>query len=320
MAIVTDRALVEGIMQDAARDKVSVALFCTASAWNNEAILMAAQNFGKKHGIKHVPIIVGMTGSYSHMPQCKRVTYSKDLKTGFLSIIKSLEALTGHKDSPYHDVLVMPQLDHGDPIADKWIFEEGSQYLAGAMFDCQRFTYEENVAMTKEYCKNFGKKVMVEAAMETLSVLGTKADENKDENYVDRAVEYVKETGIDFLVADLGTEQQSTGTGARYLKDRAKMLTQALGREMLVLHGVSSLTPDQIKGLADDGVVKVNMWTRIVREAGIAAAAKLADRADDMTKGIFDACDPQTFINDVTAHAAAMMEEHLSYFNYGNLK
>lgn len=319
MALITDRAMVEGIMQDARRDCVSVAMFCSASAWNNEAILMAAQRFGRKHGIKNVPVIVGMTGSYSHMPQCKRATRSGDLKAGFLSIIKSLEALTGEKDSPYYDLLVMPQLDHGDPVADKWIFEEGIQYLSGVMFDCQRYSYEENVQMTSEYVKKFGGRVTVEAAMETLSVIGTKAAAAKDEHYVENAVLYAKKTGTDFLVADLGTEQQSTGTEAVYLKDRAKMLTEALGSKMLVLHGVSSLKPGQIQGLAEDGVVKVNMWTRIVREAGSYAAEKISSRASEMEKGLFDACDPQTFINDAMEKAADIMEEHLAYFNYGNL-
>jgi fructose/tagatose bisphosphate aldolase len=311
--------MVEGIMQDARRDCVSVAMFCSASTWNNEAILMAAQRFGKKHGIKNVPVIVGMTGSYTHMPQCKRATYSLDLKAGFLSIIHSLQALAGEKDSPYYDIMVMPQLDHGDPVADKWILEEGIKYLAGVLFDCQRFPFEDNVAMTSAYMKKFGGRVMVEAIMETLSVIGTKAQAVKDEHYVDNAVQYAKKTGADFLVADLGTEQQSTGTDAVYLKDRAKMLTGALGKKMLVLHGVSSLKPGQIKGLAADGVVKVNMWTRIVREAGIYAAGKIKDREEGMAKGDFDACDPQTYLNDAFEKAVDIMEEHLSYFNYGNL-
>ncbi|NLE68263.1 MAG: class II fructose-bisphosphate aldolase [Lentisphaerae bacterium] len=319
MAVITDRAMVEGIMQDARESCVSVAMFCSASAWNNEAILMAAQRFGKKHGIKNVPVIVGMTGSYEHMPQCRRATYSLDLKAGFLSIINSLKALAGEKDSPYYDILVMPQLDHGDPVGDKWILEEGIKYLSGVLFDCQRFSFEENIAMTSAYVKKFSGRVMVEAIMETLSVIGTKAQAVKDEHYVDNAVRYAKKTGTDFLVADLGTEQQSTGTDAVYLKDRARMLTEALGRKMLVLHGVSSLKPDQIKGLASDGVVKVNMWTRIVREAGIYAAEKIREREPDMAKGDFDACDPQTFINDAFGKAVDIMEEHLAYFNYGNL-
>ena len=319
MAVITDRVLVEKVLADAKDKGCSVALFCTASPWNNEAILKACQDFGRKHGIEHVPVIVGMTGSYRHMQQCKRVTMSHDLKTGFLTILDSPHELAGRKDSPYYDVLVMPQLDHGDPEADEWIFKYGIEYLAGVMFDCQRFPYEKNVEMTKEYIKNYGKQVMVESAMEELSVLGHYANENKDENYVERAVAYMKETGTDFLVADLGTEQQSTGMNAVYLKDRARMLTAALGEKKLVLHGVSSLPADQITGLADDGIVKVNMWTRIAREAGQYAAAKIKEREEDMAKGVFDACDPQTYINDATTKAVEIMEEHLAYFNYGKL-
>ncbi len=56
-----------------------------------------------------------------------------------------------------------------------------------------------------------------EAAIDTLSVsYGIKGPEKLqevDEVYVKRAVEYVNTTGVDFLVADLGTEQQSTGVG-----------------------------------------------------------------------------------------------------------
>ena len=75
----------------------------------------------------------------------------------------------------------------------------------------------------------------------------------------------------------------------------------------------------QITGLAEDGIVKVNMWTRIAREAGQYAAAKIREREAEMEQGIFDACDPQTYINDAAAKAIEIMEEHLAYFNYGKL-
>ena len=66
----------------------------------------------------------------------------------------------------------------------------------------------------------------------------------------------MKTTGVDFFVADLGTEQQTTAVGgAKYDRERARRLTQALDRHMLVLHGTSCLTNDQVRGLADDGAV-----------------------------------------------------------------
>ena len=55
----------------------------------------------------------------------------------------------------------------------------------------------------------------------------------------------------------------------------AQDLTRNLGGEAkLVLHGTSSLSEDQMHDLAADGVIRVNMWTRIVREAGQVAAQK----------------------------------------------
>ena len=74
-------------------------------------------------------------------------------------------------------------------------------------------------------------------------------------------------TAVDFLAADLATEQQSEGTAAKYLKEREVCLTSRLHRAMLVLHGTSSLKNQDINSLNDDGVVRVNMWTRIVRES-----------------------------------------------------
>ncbi len=69
------------------------------------------------------------------------------------------------------------------------------------------------------------------------------------DNYCEKAVEYVGKTGIDFLVADLGTEQQTSAVGgAKYNKKRARQLTEALGKKMLVLHGTSSLSRRPDKG------------------------------------------------------------------------
>lgn len=97
------------------------------------------------------------------------------------------------------------------------------------------------------------------------------------DNYCENAVKYVKTTGVDFAVADLGTEQQSTSVGkARYDKARARELTAALGRKMLVLHGTSCLANEQTRGLASDGVVRVNMWTRIAREAASTRQSRLS--------------------------------------------
>ena len=170
--------------------------------------------------------------------------------------------------------------------------------------------------MTKEYVKNYGKKVLVEGIMEELSVEGHSSGKG-DDAYVEKAVRYISETGIDFLVADLGTEQQSSSVGrCIYRKDRARELTKSLGKPMLVLHGTSCLVNEQMASLADDGIIRVNMWTRIAREAGQYAASKLMERMDEINKGNFEAAESRQYLYDSIERAAEIMEDTMGILGY----
>ena len=155
----------------------------------------------------------------------------------------------------------------------------------------QKYPLEDNLAWTAEYVQTYGDRVLVEGIIEQLSVSGGRSQAVQRDSYVEKAVDYMARTGVDLLVADLGTEQQSDRVGeVRYLKERAQALTASLGEARLVLHGTSSLNPDQMTGLAEDGVIRVNMWTRIVREAGQhAEAERLLRRALALAPGFDDA-------------------------------
>lgn len=319
MPLVTDRDQAKEIIDNAVKKRVSLAIFCTASHWNTEAILIAANNIAKKYNIKQIPVVIAMTFSYKHMPQASRVTRSTNPITGFLSIIEYIKILCEGENAPYSNVIVLPHLDHGDPFNDKWALTEGLPYLASVMFDAQNYPYEDNISMTREYVKKYGQSVLVEGIMDILSVKGGTESKSYDD-YVERAVEYVKRTGVDFLVADLGTEQQSETVGvSKYLKNRARSLTKSLGRSMLVLHGTSCLDKEQIRGLADDGIVRVNMWTRIAREAGQYAAERLVERIDVVRKGDFEAAESKQYIYDNIDKAAEIMENMMELFGYANL-
>lgn len=318
MAFVTDREQASAVIQNAVAKKVSLALFCTASFWNTEAILKAADTFAKEHGIKNIPVVVAMTCNYSHMPQAQRVTYSKDAKTGLKAIMQYCKLLCDGPDAPYSNVTVMTHLDHADPVRDQWALTECTDLLSSVMFDAQSYPYEDNLRMTKEYVEKYGDHVLVEGIVEGLAVGdGQLARQNDD--YVEKAVRFIQETGVDFLVADLGTEQQSIGTQAKYLKGRARRLTESLGRPMLVLHGVSSLKDEDIRGFAEDGVVRVNMWTRIVRESGKYAAKRLLQRYERIGKNEFEACEAMAYLNDNTEEAARIMQGVLKQLNYSAL-
>ncbi|MDR1495731.1 MAG: class II fructose-bisphosphate aldolase [Clostridiales Family XIII bacterium] len=318
MSFITDRDTAGRLIEDAASKGVSVALFCTGSFWNTEAILIAADTFAKECGIEQIPVVVAMTSHYSHMQQSARVTRSGSHRVGFRSALEYCRALTEGAYAPYTNVAAMTHLDHGDPKADAWEMTECADMLSSVMFDAQTYPFEENIEMTSKYVKEYGGRVLVEGIVEGLAVGdGTKAAQRDD--YVEKAADFVERTGVDFLVADLGTEQQSTGTEATYLKDRAQTLTRELGRPMLVLHGVSSLKDEDIKGFSEDGVVRVNMWTRIVRESGRYAAARLEKRAPLIAEGDFNATEATAYINDNIDEAARIMQGIMRQLSYANL-
>ncbi len=321
MPVITDRKKAQAAVDQVIDKKVAMAIFCTASHWNTEAILLAAKKLCDKYQIESVPLAIAMTFNYPYMPQAQRVTHTQNPKLGFLSVMEHLHLLASDKDSPYHRIAVLPHLDHADPERDEWALTEGCKYLASAMFDAQRYPREQNIAMTRDYVKTYGKNIMIEGIMEELTVADKhlKVDSAATDDYAQKAREYVNATDIDFLVADLGTEQQSADSGkVQYLQARARGLTATLGRKMLVLHGTSSLNCDQMSSLADDGVVRVNMWTKIAREAGKYAAVNLFKRVDQLYGGDFEAAESKHYLMDSIDKASDMMLEILETLNYQN--
>jgi fructose/tagatose bisphosphate aldolase len=299
--------------------KASMAIFCTASHWNTEAILLAGQRIAEKYRLSQVPLAVAMTYTYPYMPQAQRITYSGDPRAGFVSNMAHLKALCDGPDSPYANVVVLPHLDHADPTRDRWALTEGLSHLATVMFDAQKYPLEDNIAWTREYVQTYGRDVLVEGIIEELSVAGQTQAVQRD-SYVETAVRYLAETKADLLVADLGTEQQSDHVGGvRYLKERARSLTAQLGDARLVLHGTSCLTSDQMHDLASDGVIRVNMWTRIAREAGQYAAKQLIARKDAIEHGDFEATESRQYLHDSIDAAAAIMVEVMEAIGYPRL-
>lgn len=318
MAFITDKNKARRLIYGAAEKGACTALFCTGSFWNTEAILRGALDFADKHGLATVPVVVAMTSNYSHMAQARRISRCGDDRIGIKAVMDYCRLLCDGPDAPYSRVDVMPHLDHGDPKMDRWALTEGAGYFASVMFDAQTYPYEENLRMTRDYVKALGDKVLIEGVFEGLSV-GDGQKARQQDDYVEKALRFVKETGVDFLVADLGTEQQSAGTEAKYLKERARSLTAALGKPMLVLHGVSSLKDEQIGTICGDGVIRANMWTRIVRESGQYAAKRLSERGDRIAANDFEACEAAAYINDNIDKAAEIMEGIMGQLCYALL-
>jgi fructose/tagatose bisphosphate aldolase len=297
-------------------------IFCTGSHWNTEAILMAAKNIGLKYGISNVPVAIAMTFNYEYMPQAQRITATNDARLGFLSNMKHLQVLADDPASPYYGVQVLPHLDHADPVRDKWALTEGTEFLASVMFDAQRYPLEENVALTTEYVKAYGNKILIEGIMDELSVFQAHEKHSvvETDDYHERAYDYLKKTKVNFLVAELGTEQQSDGIGKSvYMKERARNIRELINDRVLVLHGTSCLSDEEIIQLPDDGILRVNMWTRIARETGLYAIDQMKNRDNKIRTNDFNAIESHQYLMDSIQKAASTMEKIMESLGYAEL-
>jgi fructose/tagatose bisphosphate aldolase len=319
--IVTKRTKVAEVIERIKTQNVCLPIFCTASHWNTEAILIAAKRIGEKYNIRNVPVAIAMTYNYEYMPQAQRITYDKNSRSGFLSIMKHLKVLADDKKASYFNVQVLPHLDHGHPVRDLWALTKGTKYLASVMFDAQTFPLKENISMTKEYVKAYRNTLFIEGIMDELAVSQAHLKISEDiDGYPQRAADYLKNTGIDFLVADLGTEQQTSDVGGSvYLKQRARNIHKLVNDKILVLHGTSCLSNEEIGKLPEDGILRVNMWTRIAREAGLHAYKCMMEREDKIKKNDFNSIESNQYLMDSTWKAAEIMEEIMLLLGYKNL-
>ena len=187
MSVITERNESLRVFEKAAERGTSIGIFCTASYWNTEALLIAAQRIAEKYQIEKVPVVVATTFTYPHMPQCRRFLYCQDPKTGILSHFAYLNVLAGSKYSPYKNVAVLPHLDHANPVRDRWALTCALPYFSSVMFDAQLYPFEENMALTAEYVKNYGNDVLVEGILESLNVSDGAVATHID-NYCENAV------------------------------------------------------------------------------------------------------------------------------------
>jgi hypothetical protein len=72
--------------------------------------------------------------------------------------------------------------------------------------------------------------------------------------------------------------------------------------------------------LPQDGILRVNMWTRIAREAGQYAFNELKNRDDKIKSNDFNAVESHRYLMDSTEKAATVMEDIMVSLGYPNLK
>jgi ketose-bisphosphate aldolase len=159
-------------------------------------------------------------------------------------------------------VPVALHLDHGQ---DKdFIMKAIDMGFTSVMIDASSKPFEENVALTKE--------IVLAAHQKDISVEAEIGHVGTGENYsaaghgdtiyteVDKAVEFVKETGVDSLAVSIGTAHGKYKGTPVINFDRLHELSAAVSIP-LVLHGGSSSGDANLERCATEGINKVNIFT-----------------------------------------------------------
>ena len=138
------------------------------------------------------------------------------------------------------------------------------------MYDGSKLPFEENVATTKKVVQAaHAVGAAVEAELGHVGVGRTYQEfgaQGKGFTEPDMVVQFIEETGVDFLAIAIGT--------AHGMYDGEPMLALDLLAEIreqvdipLVLHGGSGLSDDQFRAAVAGGIQKVNIFTNLAIES-----------------------------------------------------
>jgi len=267
MPLITDPDQARAIYREARDQRVCMPAFGTENRDTTEAAFRAVAEVAREHGIASPPVVVAVTAHYEGRTQMLNYTSLGTAEEGLLALRDDMERLC-RPDGPYPRVRAMAHLDHAQPETDQRVIAAGLDFFASIMYDCSSLPLPINMALTKKFVEASGRRVMVEGAVDEIYTSGS--GEVKNElTTAEQAKRFVDETGVDLIVANLGTEHRATGETAVYHGDRAREISAIVGN-VLVLHGTSSLRDTGLDMLRGDGIVRVNIWTRLEHVAAVA--------------------------------------------------
>jgi len=269
MPLVTEYHAVKEIYQEAAARGVSLPSFCVEDRQTLEAILAAALETGKEMGVDDLPVVPAWTCRYPGRGQMELLTACGDPVLGTNLMFSDLKAFMGDT-SPYRKLRVLPHLDHAFPWLDADVMRYYTDRFASIMCDASEKPFESNIRLTAQYVEEVRGRVLVEGAVDEIFEAGSDQPKNEPTS-VEQAERFLRETGVDILVPNVGTEHRSTATVAAYRSDRAKEISSKVGK-ILCLHGTSSLGSEDLSRLPADGFVKVNIFTVLAVRGGQAVA------------------------------------------------
>lgn len=275
MPIITGRENVLALYDEAAKNQWVLPCFCSENLTTTEAILSAVKDFGDANGIENLPVIVAITCRYDHRTQAAYYTHSRRWDVGLRLFLADLHVLAGN-DSPYGKLRIMIHLDHIQFDDDHELLTWDLSQFSSIMFDASKLPFDANIALTKQFVRERGEEILIEGACdEIVDATGIQRSEPTSPDNADR---FFRETGVDLIVGNLGTEHRASAKDLHYLGGQAQLIKKRVGSR-IVLHGASSVPGDQIAGLFRDGICKVNLWTALERDSSPALFTAMVENA-----------------------------------------
>ena len=237
--------------------------FSTENLTTTEAILAAAREHGRKISQPDFPITIALTHRYPERPQSTAYSPTGDPVMGMRLFHADLKALM-MPDSPYAKLRVLVHLDHGQMEADADVLDSPEGVFSSVMFDASELPFEENIQATRRYVERHRNSIVIEGACDTIAHVGESG--STPCTAPEDAERYYRQTGADWIVANVGTEHRAGIAKLSYRDDVAREICRRIGPR-LSLHGTSSVLPEKLGRLFEDGVGKANFWTALERDS-----------------------------------------------------
>jgi len=199
----------------------------------------------------------------------KLVTACGEPRLGVNLMFSDIQAFMG-ETSPYRNLRVMPHLDHAFPWIDGDILNDFVGDFASVMCDASEKPFDENIELTAGYVERVRRRVVVEGAVDEIFEFGGNGEKNEPTT-PEQAKRFLRETGVDIIVPNVGTEHRVTTERLKYLSDSARKISAEVGK-ILCLHGTSSVDPRELYRLPEDGFVKINIYTILAVSGGQSVA------------------------------------------------
>lgn len=189
-------------------------------------------------------------------------------------------------------------LDHGKSLdIVKQCLDAG---YTSVMFDGSHLSYHENIILTRQACEMAHRADV--ACEGELGAIG-KSDEEKKFTDPSQVVEFVRETGVDFLAVAIGSAHGMGGDEKLNIDLLKKIRVKT--NIPLVLHGASGVSDEDIKAAIKNGICKINIDTDI-RHTFARAVREISNKYQDD--------DPRDIMNKVMVEIQKVVEEKIKLF------